>query len=193
VVHNGKDRLRELLDELIWFPSNDPLVDSEHHHVHPVDLGSLAQPFPFEGTIKKIIQKAVDTQRENGSFPLCFAEGSLQWLVNDKLVISPIWLTPLTITRDRVKQSVSFHSDSEESFLNPFIPLHLKRQFELEFPEEAVDISTCIDWLKAHGFEKVNGHFSAIGNFHHHRFALVKELETVLTLPDSPIVSLLLG
>ena len=193
MVHNGKDRLRELLDELIWFPSNDPLVDSEHHHVHPVDLGSLAQPFPFEGTIKKIIQKAVDTQRENGSFPLCFAEGSLQWLVNDKLVISPIWLTPLTITRDRVKQSVSFHSDSEESFLNPFIPLHLKRQFELEFPEEAVDISTCIDWLKAHGFEKVNGHFSAIGNFHHHRFALVKELETVLTLPDSPIVSLLLG
>jgi hypothetical protein len=193
VVQSGKDRLRELLDELIWFPSNDPLVDSEHHHVHPVDSGRLTQPFPFEGTIKKIIQKAVETQRENGSFPLCFAEGSLQWLVNDKLVSSPIWLTPLTITRDRLKQAVSFHSDPEESFLNPFIPLHLKRQFELEFSEEDIDKLTCIDWLKVHGFENATSSFSAIGNFHHHRFALVKELETVLTLPNSSIVSQLLG
>ena len=59
MVHSGKERLRELLDELIWFPSNDPLVDVKHHLVLSVGTDFLNQPSPFEGHLKKIIQKAI--------------------------------------------------------------------------------------------------------------------------------------
>ena len=193
MVHSGKDRLRELLDELIWFPSNDPLVDSTHHMVMPVEANFLDFPVPFEGVLKKIIHKANETQRENGSFPLCLAQGQVEWVINEKIVSTPIWLTPLTVARDRVKQTVSFKIDQEESFINPFIPLHLKRQFELDFPSHYSDAETCFNWLSSNGFDNVTTSVFAVGNFHHHRFSLVKELETILTLPDSLIVNQLLG
>lgn len=177
----------------MWFPSNDPLVDIHHSAIHPIAERTLKDPFPFDGPIKKIYQKALNTQRENGAFPFCLAEGSIQWMDKGNEVISPLWLTPITTKIDRVRHTIHLNEESSYAFVNPYVVQHLQRDFGLIVPEENGQLSTFIDWLRQEGFQGVDPSFYAIGNFHHHRFALVKELEAIRSLPESTLVNEILG
>ena len=85
--------------------------------------------------IKKIYQKALNTQRENGAFPFCLAEGSIQWMDKGNEVISPLWLTPITTKIDRVRHTIHLKEESSYAFVNPYAVQHLQRDFGLIVPE----------------------------------------------------------
>lgn len=151
---------------------------------------------------KQILAEAEKSRKESGVNPLCLATGSVQLLVNSKTVITPILLTPLTYAVDKIKRTIAFQPVEEETFINPFLSSHLEEfnvnlssliQTEYASPEESHSVSEDFPKLLTSIQEKLAAlgltNFDStriIGNFHHHRYQVIKELEELLAAENYP-------
>ncbi|MFK7785713.1 MAG: AAA domain-containing protein [Crocinitomicaceae bacterium] len=195
-----KNIISHLLAESSHFNVNDVLVNAqqgngklhfiEDYHAFFKDGAALSH-FP-----KRILSEARLSKKEAGVNTLCLANGIVHFELNNRSVESPILLTPVTHSVNRVHQQVSFKQVDDASFVNPFILSHFRKQFDLSIPGELLE-SPELEELISH-FEsldlRVNSDTSVIGNFHHHRFQVLKELEE---LHDSeslnPALNILFG
>ena len=179
---------------------NDVLVNvqRENRKLHFVDgypatfsAGISLSKFP-----KRILSEARQNKKESGVNTLCLARGVVHFQVNDRRVESPILLTPITYSVNRIQQEVSFKEIDESSFLNPFIVSHFRKNFQLTIPGElrdANEMSQLIEYLQSLNFE-VDAHAFVIGNFHHHRFQVLRELEELQGAQSlNPAIGMLFG
>jgi len=155
-------------------------------------LFSSGKELCFDSDIfpKSILREADKTRKESGVNSLCIAEGFVALSVNGKQVQTPIIITPLTYTKDKVKQIISFSLTDEERFINPFLLLHLTRELELDAEKiqrlqneglpESFSIQTTSTILREFGLSVINNEAAAIGNFHHHRYQIIRELEELV-------------
>ena len=183
----GKDRIAQLLEDRLQFNANDLLVDLVHQGVLPFtesNLGKQLDPEPF----RKILRVARETERESGIFPLCITSGVLSWNFKGQTVQSPIFLIPCSMAQNRILNTVQFESDPELIFLNPFLQNQLKAILNGETDSEKV-----LEIIQENEIGGVDIEKRFIGNFHHHRFEIVKELEELKECSLSPAVAQLLG
>ena len=148
--------------------------------------------FPFTGTLKTLIHQATKTQREQGIFPLSVAQGHITWKVNDVTVNSPLWIVPVGIVVNKVKDSVQINPDVEAGFVNPFVKIRLKKAFQLDC-EDISSLEDLVDFLKSSGFDEVVMSPTFLGNFHHHRFEIIRELEELSSMHLSNSLKVVLG
>ncbi len=157
-----------------------------------LESAAVAYDFPFTGTLKTLIQQATKTQREQGVFPLSVAQGHISWRVNDVLVNSPLWIVPVSINLNKVKDTVQINPEVEAGFVNPFVKIRLKKVFQLDC-EDFSSLEGISEYLMSHGFDEVAMSPAFLGNFHHHRFEIIRELEELSSMPLSNSLKVVLG
>ena len=163
--------LAEWRNDLLRGSGKDPLV---HLDVASSKLLRLLEDlvFPltldYDNSIKKIIREEQEFSKNAGVNVLCVVHEVLQWNQGDNHFVSPIVLSEVQYSIDKIAQTITFYC-SEERFLNPF----LEKTFEQQFDQ---NLET---WLEKNELpehwqlstEKV------LGNFHYHRFVLLRDFD----------------
>ena len=190
VSENAKHRIEQLLIDVSQFNGNDILVNCQQG-IFPVDAGQSSFLLPYEQHLKTLLQSAIRTKKEQGIFPLCLAKGLVEWSYKGEQIHTPILLFPCTIEQIKVSNAVKINVLDDEVFVNPFLLNRLQAEFE--FKKELLSVDEIEAFLKANDFSILQNIPSFLGNFHHHRFEIVKELEELLECSLSSSVSELLG
>ncbi len=187
--------ISNLLAESSHFNVNDVLVNArdDHRGLYFVDeLSTLAlDEFP-----KRILADSRANRKESGVNTLCIARGILRLELKGKEVSSPVLLTPLSASIDRIQQTVTFQEIDDSSFINPFILGHFRENFDLSIPVGVLasnELESVVQYFESHGLI-VDANLNAIGNFHHHRYQVLKELEELLEVSElNPAIGTLFG
>lgn len=160
------------------FNSNDLLVDAPADSQKLFELGQDLVVAEKEMP-RRILREAAKTFKESGVNPLCVAEGFLLHERNGKAIRTPVVLCPVSYHVDKVRQLITFEVNIDDQFINPFLESYLLKQFDKKLIFESVEIETISPQLEAMGFD-VYHEKRFIGNFHHHRYQVIKELEELL-------------
>ena len=193
---NAKHKIQELLNDVSQFNANDVLVDLDNNLVIPIELNPTNfQPtiLPIDSNIKSILNTAKKTEKEQGIFPLCLTLGYIEWEVKQFAVRSPLFLFPCHVEISKVKDTVKIIPLEEDVFINPFVVNRLSKEFNIQLPEELTTIVSLCDFLHEKDFNQLDLTTCFFGNFHHHRFEIIKELEELLNQTISPSLAQLLG
>jgi hypothetical protein len=171
-----KHTISEILELSRQFNSSDVLVhvdDSNKNLVFAQDkLIFHINDFP-----KKILQDTNKRLKESGVNSLCIAKGTVSLELNGKKVESPILLSPLHFKIDKIKNTISFTPVEADTFLNPFVESQLKK---LGLDTHSFQLESIAQTLVEKGLNVRNTDVSIFGNFHHHRYAVIRELEELL-------------
>ncbi|MCH2229578.1 MAG: ATP-binding protein [Crocinitomicaceae bacterium] len=188
---NLLNRVEELLQESIQMNINDVLVhisgENKKLHFHDGQLNFKLDYFP-----KKILLDAKKFKKESGVNSLCTTDGIVKHQINNKTVQTPIFITPLESNLNKIKGEITFSKIEVEEFINPF----LIRLIE----NSASDFNLTKENTKEETFEKlreigfaIDKAVQSIGNFHHHRYFIIKELEEIISLKKSPNLAEIFG
>ena len=201
---NHTYRLTDFLAELTEIPSSDVLVHADSQHTFDIQVSeeTVFETAKFvveiDPNIQKIIQQATENKRISDTQTTCISIGTTTWEYKNKIVKSPLILIPCTFKINKIDRKIAFEIDNELAFLNPFLVHTWKQLFdiqldwnaELNWLENKINIEHQIAQFNLFQFENE----LYVGNFHHHRFQLVKELENLIQSDEtSPLVSQLLG
>lgn len=193
VSESVKHRIIQLLQDVSQFNTNDVLVNIEHSSLLPIlDLSAFDQTqdyLPF----KSIVSNAKKTEKEQGIFPLCLSRGVIEWEYKQSIISTPLLLSPVEIELKKVDNTIRFSVDEEISFINPFLINRLQREFEIKLPAEIFSLEQLIEFLENNNFKNIQSKANFLGNFHHHRFEIIKELEELSNEVPNAAISNLLG
>ena len=192
--------ISNLLAESSHFNVNDVLVDARNDHrgLHFVSVYSESGTSTYDITAlpKRIVPTARRNLKESGVNTLCIARGILELELNGREVKTPILLIPISAKVDRIKQTVSFKEFEESAFVNPFILSHFHSKFDLSLPEDIIvepKLEQLVEYFQSKEL-KTNAERCVIGNFHHHRYEVLKELEEILETEElNPAIGHLFG
>lgn len=185
-----KNTIRRLLEESHAFNRNDVLVHASETNAK-LFFSATLEELSMSDFPNTILKEARKTQKESGVNALCRADAFLLQGERDHLRRSPIFLTPAEAQLDRVRERIRFEFLEEARFVNPYIAYVLK--------EKQVDVSeihpdSILSELTSFGFEVEREALPCIGNFHHHRYAVLRELEALISSSAySPPLQQLLG
>lgn len=194
--------IAQFIIDLSEIPSSDPLVNMGEHEKGMILLQDElpeVQQFELNTGWNAILKTANQHKREADLQSLCLVSQQIQWEYKGKTVASPLVLTPLNWKIVKGKQLVEIQPQTEQAFVNPFVVNQLIRAFDLKIaeneslsPQERVEAITQL--IAEHSIPASISAFSAIGNFHHHRYQVLRELELIAQAPEpSPLVSGILG
>ena len=170
-------QLQEQLGELSLFKGDDILVHLNEKKCIKMESGK--QELTKE--LEKIINDAKKIDREKGIFPLCKSTGVVSFTHQNKDVETPIFIIPLTVQVNRINKTATFTEITEDAIINPFLAHKLEKEFpHIKTPNGFEVSETFIELLRELGFEKIDTEATYIGNFHHHRLALIGEIEQII-------------
>lgn len=172
--------IEELINDLTSFNVNDILV-----HVHRDDMTAASiqdgriQLAMTTGLKKKYNQSLLHF-RETGVHLLCLTKGILKWNYRDRECFTPILLVPLQYTYDKVRQELQAEWEEGEWFVNPFLVRHFQQQFDYTWPSPSSileNFNALEENLHQRGFNVQVQDEEWVGNFHHHRLEVLRDLE----------------
>jgi len=193
--------ISSIADQAQQFRVNDMLVDvnagNGRHFSCESDEIKLSD-FPA-----RIIREQKAIERENGVNVFCSVYGSVQHEFRGKNVTSPILIEPTQIEIDKVRELVKLTAEESGLILNPFLRYLFIHHYGLEESfvstlEDSLDqkledaLVSAFTLLIEKGFN-VDQTMEVCGNFHHHRFALYKDLDKIRVCEDSSSLKRLFG
>ena len=194
--------IERFIVDLAEIPSSDPLVDL------PVTTGKTAVELPadfhnntsfsLDINWNNLLKTATENKRESDVQSLCLAVDSIQWEYKGKTVESPLMLVPLDWKINKATKQVELRFDPEQALLNPFVRYHLIRNYDFTPAEQPADTLNMFAGLLQEEISHLipDAAFSKrmlAGNFHHHRYQIIRELEQIKALPASRLVASVLG
>jgi hypothetical protein len=185
-----RNRIKSLLEEESQLNASDPLV-----HIDPSKLVVIENKqgqFPFDSEFSRLYKKADKEFKETGVFPLCAILGVLNLEFKSREIQTPLILVPLEVRVNKLNAQFELDYQDDAAFVNPYLIQHFKVQFDLEVPEQ-LTFDELLSFLGSKEFKGINGNFTAIGNVHHHRFEVLRELEALIAQDLSPSLAQLLG
>lgn len=189
LISDLKNIIQNLRIESTQFNANDVLVN--------VDL-TQTNLFSFEesGVVsladfpKRILSETNKLMKESGVNALCCAKEVIELRLGEKVVQTPVILFPVEFKINKQKQIISFSKIEEEQFINPFLVFHLEQFLGIKVPDVVDDFSS---FLTENEFNVQSLDQFVLGNFHHHRYQIIKELDEIINLknPSSTLQHLL--
>ena len=168
-------QLETLLRESCQFNANDVLV-----HMN-LDSNKLlvtqGDSLCFTDFPTLILREAQRTYNESGVSSLCLVKGKIQLPLGGRKMESPLWLVPLSYNFNKIKQEHTFEEDEDYTFLNPYV----QHQLELLDVDPAGHVAEELIQLLQIKEIECDLEFRCIGNFHHHRYQVIRELEELLS------------
>jgi hypothetical protein len=191
-----KSHFQAYLEELLAIPSSDILVHCSRENKQLVFLDTASTSpisFPLTPAWKRLVSFAASVHKSADTHTLCVAIDTVTFSNQQQ---TPIWLVPLRYRIIKSTNTLEISFELEDAFLNPYLLLEYKKIHEATL--ENADLETfeankefVYQVLKEHTYPITE--VTIIGNFHHHRFLLVKELEELQTQVPSELVQSLLG
>ena len=191
-----KTHFQAYLEELLAIPSSDILV---HCCSENKQLIYLEKPTNTSISVtltpewKRLLAFASSVHKSTDTHTLCLAIDTVSLKEHQQ---TPIWLVPLRYRMLKNTNKLEITFELEDAFLNPYLSLEFKKNHDasLENKElesfEAKNESIYQQLLASHySISEV----TIVGNFHHHRFLMVKELEELQTQIPSELVQSILG
>lgn len=191
-----KSHFQEYLEELLAIPSSDILVHCASVNKQLVYLETpLLAPLQLPTTpeLKRLIAFASSVHKTADTHTLCIAYQTVA-LENEQQ--TPMWLLPIQYSYSKNKDNVEIIFDVEEAFINPYLSLAYKKlhgEFLDDSTYETFEAKQEYLLQRLHAFHYSISEVAILGNFHHHRFLLVKELEELQTQDPSALVQAVLG
>jgi len=186
-----KHRINDFLRDSTRFNANDVLIHAsiENKKLHfSNELCFNLNEFP-----SKILKESKKFKKETGVNTLSRSSGIVAFTFENKEVQTPIILHSLDYSIDKLSQKISLNVEEEEWFINPFLRNFIVHTLEKEVPDFE-EIESFYDFLQSIGLVNISRGMQFIGNFHHHRFQIIKELEGLMEDEDlAPNVKTLLG
>ena len=180
-----KNRIKELLSESVQFNTNDVLVAIDEDNKQLV-FNTNQLRFKLEDFPKRILLDAKRNKKESGINSLCETRGVVKHLINGKTVNTPILICPLEVSTNKLKGEHAFLRSEDDEFINPFLLRHIAENTNVKDVSPESENTALFHELEAIGLV-IDAAITAIGNFHHHRYYIVKELEELLTLKNSSV------
>ncbi|XOV66026.1 MAG: AAA domain-containing protein [Fluviicola sp.] len=168
-----QNTIAQLLQECRSFNRDDVLVHADFRKTLPFESFILA-PFTSSEVVWKLIKETEKNKKESGVNTLCLATGFL--IHGDGEFRSPLVLTPLTYTVDKVRSQLILEKVEDASFINPYVE-QLLLEHQINVPSEVEQIEVT---LRQAGFKIDSEALPRFGNFHHHRYAILRELEDLV-------------
>jgi hypothetical protein len=184
-----KERLDELIEQASQINKGDLLMEVNSGLTFSVASKEELKFSTRNKILKQIVDQNRKEEKERGISPLCLADHLIQWKHGKNQIQTPILLHPCKATIDKISETIFIEIIEGQSFVNPVLLRVLKNEFELSLSD---DPSTILDKLKNAGFEQIEP-ISLIGNFHHHRFDVLRDLEAIQSLPPHKTLLELLG
>jgi superfamily I DNA and/or RNA helicase len=195
-------QLADIIFELTEMTASDILVDVNLESKRSILLEDveLKSEFhiPLDTPWKTLLKTTIQTKRISDTETLCLALNTIRWKYKNKEVLTPLFIFPLTYKIQKIKQEVHLSSEKEQSFLNPFLQNYLKREFDLTWEktdefDHNQNNNSFIQFLKENEFQFEFIPNLIVGNFHHHRFQIIKDLEQLSAMEFNPLVDEILG
>lgn len=163
-------------EDLLRGSNKDPLVDlkSSTDKWMYVDV-SEGRSIQVDLRIKKIIREQQEWFKNAGVNALCLIHDVLNWQDENHSYETPIFLSEVVYRWDKINQTITL-SISEEQFLNPFLVKMFATNFDIELSLWLEQT----DWPVAWSRKTV----SILGNFHYHRFALLRDFDSLEAKTD---------
>lgn len=187
-------QIADFIIDLSEIPSSDLLVQAGDRLK---EVLVLTEPltdrhtFPLDAIWNQLLKTARQNKRELDLDSLCLVQDQIRWEYKGKEVISPLFLVPLEWKINKAKQQVELTPDWEHRLLNPFVKNRFIRDFELK---PAEDRDEFIDWVRDCGVPLELETWNGIGNFHHHRYSILRELELIMQSgKSSSLLATILG
>ena len=180
---------------LLNIPSTDILVhcDIENPKLKKILNPTIDETVTIDKAWKNLLKQNENLSTTNNSAStLCLASGIFK---NKKQ--TPIFITPLHFQWVVKNQTFQLEPIWENTFINPWLEKQLKTyQQEIQFDseksiQENIIAIQHIEFFQKQGVSIEETYF--IGNFHHHRFLILREIETLLNKPKSKLVQQLFG
>lgn len=201
-MHEHTYDIAQFIFELSEIPASDPLVHLVRDKRELVLFDALLpekHTEPLDPLWNALLRMAGRHKRESDLQSLCGVYGQLAWDYKGKTVHSPLVLLPLSWKILKGKQALEWQYDPSAAFINPFVRHHLLRRFGYALPEtEAASPEALLQEMQQLAAEQAwpvtIEALSGVGNFHHHRYQILRELELLQQAPDhSALVRTILG
>lgn len=169
------DLLHQLIRDANSYAANDVLVNvSDSKNCIPFSENEILE---YE-LLNPIYQKNQRFIKETGTSMLCITKGVIDWNLNSKEVKTPLIIIPVSVSLNKVTKKFSYEYEESDAIVNPYLVNRLEKEFEIgaELPKILEEL---VAFLLASGFKTVSVDEAFIGNFHHHRFVHLKELERI--------------
>ena len=184
------EKIKTMLEAEKDFNKNDVLVHLSTSKVLPFTLGAIYNS--KDRTLKNLLDTAKRLEKETGSYPLCISKGTILWKKGGESILTPLLLTPCKAHINKISGEVSIEIKEEEGFVNPYLVSRLKNEFELQVEENFI-LEVLINILHKAGFDQLDTETCFIGNFHHHRYDILRELEELVIADDHAALEELFG
>lgn len=171
-------QLEVLLQQSLSFPASDPLVHLDSSKNSLIQLQKESSVIEYSAPLRKIIQHAKKEFQETGANPLCIAKGLLTLEHNGERVNSPVVLIPCQWKINKIDNSLILQPEEGAAFINPFLDSWFRSKDILI--DDLADTSI-INSLAEINKLLIDNKLLFLGNFHHHRFQVIKELDLLTT------------
>jgi superfamily I DNA and/or RNA helicase len=167
-----KDLLQSYVKNTFQFSKNDPLANV-------FTTGVLKLPddkIMIDSSWEKLYRSVNAFQKEFGINPLCISRGivSLTWKETNYAI--PILLQETKLILNRLTGEVLLENNNEK-YLNPFLSWFFEREFSIVLNENDENI---IEHLSSFATIQLDEKKQFIGNFHPHRFEMLREIEQLI-------------
>lgn len=176
------------------------LAESSHSLIHLDEFPKDKFLVSVEGKWKAIWQTANKFRLESDVNSLCLVFGTVSSQLQAGTIKSPLLIIPLNWEYIRINNTLQLELLEEAAEINPYIRFlysELNKESLSDLPEE-LGLSEKMEWVSEQ-FKKLNlevelSHEIFAGNFHYHRFHLLRELEGIQrSETKSALVEQLLG
>ena len=177
----------DLSSELKVFSRNDVLVNIGLNPKINLDTNQTTFKSESNSDLNKIFKIDRQTFKETGVRIFCLSSGVLHWEWKGLSCESPILLCPAQINFNKITQSYSISFDPDETFVNPFLVVEFQKTFDFGWPQMPFFE---MDWkqlaleLQNLGFKLTISNETHCGNFHHHRYKILKDVEQLEGLSE---------
>ena len=192
--------IADFIHELSDIPVSDQLVCLHPESGHLLELNQLPvekTTFEQKGVVRDIIRVAQTFRKEADVNSLCAVRGTVQWTVDGNELLTPLFLLPLDWSLNRQNQELQVQT-SELFELNPYVKriVRLWTDELINWDELSLeDTLGQIQGLRAkHELAMDISERYFLGNFHYHRYHMLRELEGIDRADEhSPLIDELLG
>ncbi len=195
--------IRDFIHALSDMPKTDMLVnltESENSLIHLDELPKDKFQVQLEGKWKTIWQTANKFRLESDVNSLCLVFGTVSTTIQTGTIKSPLLIIPLNWETIRISNTLQLEIMEESIEINPYIKFlysELNNETLHDFPDD-LNLSEKLEWVMNQfrnlSLETEVSHEIHVGNFHYHRFHLLRELEGIeRSERKSTLVEQLLG
>ncbi|MFM8241735.1 MAG: AAA domain-containing protein [Crocinitomicaceae bacterium] len=167
-----KELLQSYVKNTFQFSKNDPLATVFSAGIIEITTNSIR----IDQSWEKLNRTVNSFQKEFGINPLCISSGivSLTWKEINYAI--PLFLQEVKLNLNRLTGEVLLEI-SDENHINPFLSWFFEREFSIDLKENDEEI---IEQLSTLPSIKIDENKQFIGNFHPHRFEMLREIEQLM-------------